>query len=73
MILTFCIIVCFHAILQTKQFSPKISLQLVSHEVVLDFNHSLGTKVAPKIFHIIFSKKLKIIPYCLNFYEHENL
>ena len=31
MILRFCIIMCFHAILQTKQFSTKTSLRLVSY------------------------------------------
>ena len=74
MILTFCIIICFHAILQTKQFSPKTSLRLVSYEGFLDFNPNQGSWGSTKtLSYHFFLKNLKIAPYCLDFYEHGKL
>ena len=66
--LKFWYVVDGHHIFQTKQFSLKISLWLVSYEV-LDFSHNLGS-LNQKLHHINFSKKPKIMPYCLYLYEH---
>ena len=59
MILKFCIITSFPTILQTNPFSPKINLQLVSYEVLLDFSANQGSWATPQLFQNISSKKTK--------------
>ena len=73
MALRFDIMGSYHEIFQTGQFSLKTSSKLVSYEF---FEMSVTiciTREIPKKFISLFQKKLKIIPYYVDFYEHGKL